>query len=331
VDVETRDLLSSSLQQMMAEESDRPLAQRLMDLGWDEVLADDAPTALRTLFEVKGETLSSGDVLGPLLAQAVTDGAGMSSLTDSSLLLPSSFDPGRLSSQVAGDELVIEGVLLARPGPDATIVVPVDGAGRIRLAVVRAKEAKEMAWTEAAGTDRDLGLVRTVGRTGASAATWIDGEQATAGWDAGITLGRWSLAAELVGLARHVVAEAVAYTGERKQYGRPIGSFQALQHRLAAAYASMIGASQLVAEAASSGSSWVALVAKAMAGHAAEDCCTQAQQAYGAIGFTWEHPFHRSLRRMYMLDRLFGGWRQLEFEIGIHLQQASGVPRIGTL
>jgi alkylation response protein AidB-like acyl-CoA dehydrogenase len=104
-----------------------------------------------------------------------------------------------------------------------------------------------------------------------------------------------------------------------------------LQHRLASAHASAVGASQVVAEAASSGSSWVALVAKALAGHAAEDCCTQAQQAYGAIGFTWEHPFHRSLRRMYVLDWLFGGWRQLEFEIGIRLQQTGEVPRIGDL
>jgi alkylation response protein AidB-like acyl-CoA dehydrogenase len=75
----------------------------------------------------------------------------------------------------------------------------------------------------------------------------------------------------------------------------------------------------------------VALVAKALAGHAAEDCCTQAQQSYGAIGFTWEHPFHRYLRRTYLLDRLLGDWRTLEFEIGTTLQQTREAPRIGTL
>jgi hypothetical protein len=328
VDVETSDLLAASLRQVLVEESGRPLSDRLTDLGWDEVLAEDAPAALRGLFEMKGETLASGDVLGPLLAQAVASGEAMPSLTETSLLLPSSSDLHHLSGQVEGDDLVVDGLLLAQPAPDATIAVPVGGLGQVRMAVV---SAKEMAWREIAGTDWDLGLLRADGRTTASAATWIVGEQAAGAWDAAVTLGRWALAAELVGLARHVVAEAVIYTGERKQYGRPIGSFQALQHRLASAHASVVGASQVVAEAASSGSSWVALVAKALAGHAAEDCCTQAQQAYGAIGFTWEHPFHRSLRRMYVLDWLFGGWRQLEFEIGIRLQQTGEVPRIGDL
>jgi len=74
-----------------------------------------------------------------------------------------------------------------------------------------------------------------------------------------------------------------------------------------------------------------ALVAKALAGRAAENACTQAQQSYGAIGFTWEHEFHRYLRRTYVLDWLFGGWRTLEREIGTRLIDAREVPRIGSL
>ncbi len=115
------------------------------------------------------------------------------------------------------------------------------------------------------------------------------------------------------------------------QYGRPIGTFQALQHRLAGAHATIVGAAHVVAEAAASGSRWDALVAKALAGRAAEDACTQAQQVYGAIGFTWEHEFHRSLRRTYLLDRLLGDWRTLEFEIGSTLQSTGDVPKIGAL
>ena len=72
-------------------------------------------------------------------------------------------------------------------------------------------------------------------------------------------------------------------------------------------------------------------VAKTLAGRAAEDTCTQAQQVYGAIGFTWEHEFHRYLRRVYVLDRLFGDWRTLEFEIGTELQATTTVPRIGAI
>jgi alkylation response protein AidB-like acyl-CoA dehydrogenase len=139
------------------------------------------------------------------------------------------------------------------------------------------------------------------------------------------------LAAELVAIARHVLAEAVGYTAQRVQYGKAIGTFQALQHRVAAAYPIVVGAGQVVREAAQSGDPWAAVVAKSIAGHAAELACTQAQQCYGAIGFTWEHEFHRYLRRTYALDALCGDWRTLEFEIGTTLQATQVVPKIGRL
>ncbi len=138
---------------------------------------------------------------------------------------------------------------------------------------------------------------------------------------------RWALAAELSGIGRHVISRAVDYARERKQYGRPIGTFQAVQHRLAAAFASVVGAADVVAEAATSASPWTALVAKAAAGRAREEACTQAQQAYGAVGFTWEHEFHHALRRTYLLDRLFGDWRTLEREIGECLLREGRAPR----
>jgi len=95
------------------------------------------------------------------------------------------------------------------------------------------------------------------------------------------------LAAELVGIGEHVVGAAVEYTGARVQYGKAIGTFQALQHRLAGAHALVVGASRLANEAVATGDPWTAMVAKSLAGHAAENACTQAQQCYGAIGFTW--------------------------------------------
>jgi alkylation response protein AidB-like acyl-CoA dehydrogenase len=207
-------------------------------------------------------------------------------------------------------------------------VIPVGEAPAIGLAIVA---TDGLVYHPAGAVGDPPGLSRVTGTLDAGTATWIDWVEGGAAWDAAVVVGRWAVAAELVGIGRQVIAEAVTYTGQRVQYGRPIGTFQALQHRIASAYTSIVGASQVVAEAASSGSPWAALVGKALAGHAAEDCCTQAQQAYGAIGFTWEHPFHRYLRRTYLLDRLFGDWRTLEFEIGTTLQQAREAPRIGTL
>jgi hypothetical protein len=328
MDVDVRDMLASSLRRVLSEESDRPLGDRLMDLGWDEVLADDAPTALQTLFEIKGELLSDGDALGPVLAGTVADSAGLSGVNGASLVLPSSLGPGEQPGHVEGDKLIVVGVLFAPLSPGASLLIPVGETPSGGLAIVG---ADGLASQQASASDNVLGLSRVTGTLDASTATWVGRDEAAAAWDAAVTTGRWAVAAELIGISRHVVVEAVAYTRERVQYGRPIGTFQALQHRLASAYTSMVGASQVVAEAASSGSSWAALVAKALAGRAAEDCCTQVQQAYGAIGFTWEHPFHRYLRRAYVLDRLFGDWRTLEYEIGTTLQRTRQVPRIGTL
>lgn len=258
LDPDMLDMLRSSLLHVLTEESNAPLADRLAELGWDEVVETDAATALRTLFEIKGDTLSDEDALGPTLARKYTE------LT----------------------------------GSDATAVV-VGDLGRVTV-------------IDASGTDTE---------TIVDAATWTALE----------AHGRWLVACELVGIGRHVIASAVDYTRERVQYGKPIGVFQALQHRLASAHAMVVGAGHLTTEAGRDGDSWTAMVAKCMAGQAAEFACTQAQQCYGAIGFTFEHEFPGYLRRMYALDRMFGDWRTLEHEIGSRLQETGVVPRIGTL
>ena len=207
-------------------------------------------------------------------------------------------------------------------------MVAVDGGAEgVRLAVV----SPEVSWSRRRvdGVDPSLQLDRVTASVPSSEVAWLDG--AGAAWEQATAQARWVLAVELLAIAGHVIAGAVSYTGVRVQYGRPIGSFQALQHRLAAAHASVVGAGQVASEAGSSGSAWVALVAKALAGRAAENACTQAQQSYGAIGFTWEHELHRYLKRTYVLDWCFGDWRTLEQEIGARLLETGEAPRIGTL
>ena len=305
-------MLRESLRHVLTETSNVPFGERLSELGWDDVVADDASTALRTLFEIKGETVSSADALTPTMARHLAALTDDPALTDASVALPSPYG----TSVCDADVLTVEAVVLSRPA--ATLVVAVGD----RLARV---SSVGLAITPMQGTDETLGLLRVTGAPTRS--SWIDG----ATWTQLETHARWLLACELVGLGRHVVTAAVEYTKVRVQYGKPIGVFQALQHRLASAHVAVVGASHVAAEAGVSGDAWVALVAKCAAGRAAEDACTQAQQCYGAIGFTWEHEFHRYLRRTYVLDQLFGNWRMLEHEIGIKLQESGVVPRIGTL
>jgi hypothetical protein len=329
MDASTLDLLRVSLTKLLGEHGEASLAHRLATLGWDEVLDDDAPTATRLLFEVRGSTLSDADALGPLLAQAMAGATDRPELAGAIVLIPASLHPRHCSAAVVDGLLRVEGVAWRKPVKGTRVVVPLAGPDEeSRLAIVPG----EARWstTNLSGLDETHGL-RIYGEALESELEWVAGPNAVSSWEAASTAGRWALAAELAAIGRAVIGQAVEYTAQRKQYGRPIGTFQALQHRLASAHASVIGAEHLTAEASMSATPWDALVAKAAAGKAAENACAQAQQCYGAIGFTWEHPFHRYLRRTYILDRLLGDWRTLEAEIGAAVATCDDMPKIGSI
>jgi hypothetical protein len=316
LDADTVEMLRTSLRHVLTDASATPLTDRLAELGWDEVLALDAPSALAILFDIKGDTLSTADALGPRLAQVLADATGDASLAEATVTLPSPFGP----TSVSGASIALDGMAFTAPVAgthvvfalgDGAVVVPADG----------------LTMTPIHSHDQALALVRVTGTAATGTAARVD----AAAWAHVVAEGRRLLACELVGIARHVVTMAVEYTGARVQYGKPIGVFQALQHRLASAHSLVVGAGHLTDEAGWSGDAWAATVAKCLAGRAAENACTQAQQCFGAIGFTWEHELHHYIRRTYTLDRLLGDWRGLEHEIGEHLQELGAAPAIGTL
>ncbi|MFD5427644.1 acyl-CoA dehydrogenase family protein [Streptomyces sp. NPDC127084] len=111
------------------------------------------------------------------------------------------------------------------------------------------------------------------------------------------------LASEQLGIAEWCLEETVRYTRERHQFNRPVGSFQALKHRMARLWLEVVNAraaARNAADALANGSDDVALsvsVAQAfcsrVAVHAAEECV----QLHAGIGMTWEHPAHLYLKR----------------------------------
>jgi acyl-CoA dehydrogenase len=111
-----------------------------------------------------------------------------------------------------------------------------------------------------------------------------------------------ALAADSVGVATRAVAMAADWAGQREQFGRPIGSFQAVSHRCADMLVDAEGARNQVQAAAAvdPASDDAGLAARLAAAHAlsaavrvSESCI----QVHGGIGFTWEHPAHLLLRR----------------------------------
>jgi alkylation response protein AidB-like acyl-CoA dehydrogenase len=93
---------------------------------------------------------------------------------------------------------------------------------------------------------------------------------------------------------------AVDWAGERHQFGRPIGSFQAVSHRCADMLVALEGARSQVlaaAEVDAEESEYLADLATAAALDAGVSAVEGALQIHGGVGFTWEHPIHLLLRR----------------------------------
>ena len=124
--------------------------------------------------------------------------------------------------------------------------------------------------------------------------------------------GAWGTAALLVGLGRRMLDLTVAYAAERRQFGVPIGSFQAVKHHLADALKDLAFARPAVHRAAHSLATGAATrgrdvsMAKAMASDAAWRAGRAALQCHGAIGYTVEHDLHLYLKRSWALAKAWG-------------------------
>lgn len=188
-------------------------------------------------------------------------------------------------------------VLAATPLGPSLFVCPADSQGvdRITRAVLDATRPQATV---------DLRRVRAsaVGGLGA-------GAEAVG---AAVDLGRVGLAAELVGLIDHALRATVEYVKTRRQFGRPIGSFQAVKHRLADVLVQLEAARSAVALAAacavvgSEALPLAASTARVVAGQAADLAAREYVQLHGGIGFTWEHPAHLYFRRAKSASVVFG-------------------------
>jgi alkylation response protein AidB-like acyl-CoA dehydrogenase len=172
-----------------------------------------------------------------------------------------------------------------------------DAAGLTRTALSTMDQTRKQAKLEFAGTPATL-----VGTDGG-------------GWDVlsrVLDLAAVALAAEQVGGAQACLDMAVEYAKVRVQFGRPIGSFQAIKHKCAdmllevesaksAAYYAGWCASEMNDELPA-----VASLAKAYCSEAYFHAAAENIQIHGGIGFTWEHPAHLYFKRAKSSELLFG-------------------------
>jgi alkylation response protein AidB-like acyl-CoA dehydrogenase len=145
-----------------------------------------------------------------------------------------------------------------------------------------------------------------------SATRLADGETAARASAAAFDRGALACAAEALGVGDQLISMAVAYATERKQFGVPIGSFQAVKHMLANAKVRVEYARSVVYRAAHSVAHAVpsravdVSTAKAAACEAAAEAGKIALQVHGAIGYTWEQDLHVWMRRAWSLQLAWG-------------------------
>lgn len=230
----------------------------------------------------------------------------------------------RLSGTTAADP-VLEGVggMTIGLGPDLGAATPADrlgevvawdcaGAGRL-AALVADSGLREVRVSELAGASLPCAdLTREMAASGVAdeiAVRPISGEALEA-WEAfAIAI----LAADLVGSMSGALDLGVEYVKDRRQFGKPVGAFQAIQHALADAYVSVRAARAAVYFAAWSVDSSLpseallaARVAKSYAARAAIEVGELVMQVHGGMGTTWESPCHLFLRRMLLDDATLG-------------------------
>ncbi|GGQ37043.1 alkylation response protein AidB-like acyl-CoA dehydrogenase [Actinomadura coerulea] len=190
---------------------------------------------------------------------------------------------GALTGEVAG---VADGM-----AADVLLVPAGDG-----LYAVDATDARRTAVTS-------LDMTRRLADLAFSAAPARRVAEGAGAVRAALRTGAAMLASEQLGLAERCLDDTVAYVKTRYQFGRPIGSYQGLKHRLADLWASITQARAVARHAAScvaAGDEDTPIAVAVAQAHcsavalkAAEECV----QMHGGIGFTWEHPAHLFLKR----------------------------------
>jgi alkylation response protein AidB-like acyl-CoA dehydrogenase len=287
----------------------RALWRDLAELGWDQASGDRA--AVREIFRLAGERLVPLPLLDTVIAVPLLR--------------------ARTGRPIAGGIAVVAGEPWAVDGTGPTLtatvdlvpfaaeaaafVVPVNGPDGPAVAVVDASRA-----TVEPGSSFDV--CSRPGRVvldGVAAERVLSGAEAESWWADVVALSRLAVAAETSGVVAAACEQAVEYVRERRQFGRPVGSFQAVQHLLAAAWARSYTLDALCEDAATCPDGDAAAradAAKAYAARVGLRIVEDALQAHGAIGYTQERPLHLFLKRAMTLAGRFGEGRELERAIG---------------
>src|SRR4051794_10953402 len=274
--------------------TDDALWRELGELGWPGIAVAEEHggqglgiVELAILCEELGRSVAPVPFLGTVLAAALIEHAG----TDEQR---SRWLPGLASGELRG--AVGDRCELVPGGEGADVIVCVtDGEARLH---------------EAGEAVASIDPTRPAARVPAAAGEPLPGDLAPA-----LDRSLVAVAAELVGVCERALEMTVAYVKERRQFGTPVGAYQAVSHRCAQMLLDTESARAAVSFAAWTADadperlSEAAAMAKASASDAGREVTAAAIQLHGGIGFTWEADVHWLYKRAQLDAALLGGAR----------------------
>lgn len=240
------------------------------------------------------EELGKALVPTPLLGTTLAELALLAAPEPDAEALEQLAEGGAIGAVVFGDDYAANGDI-------ADIVVGTDGSQLTR-------------WTEFATEPvATMDPTRRLGRITPTATAPIGEDPGIADYAAIL------LAAEQIGAATRCLDLTVEYTKSRVQFGRPIGSFQALKHRMADLYVAVSAARAVVDDAIAEPSATSAALARVVASEAFSKVAAEAVQLHGGIAITWESDIQLYFKRAHGSSQLLGlpaqHLRQLQTEV----------------
>ena len=313
MDAEESRLFADSLRQAITRHGDNDVDAALTEVDWRGALADDPPSATRVVFSLLGELNVVASAIDDVLLQAL----GLDTPTRRAVVLPAL---GLQTPPASYDraELTISGVAGRRIADAAEAVVVIDGGKKDFLATV---DTATLALRPIAGMDPNGGWHEVAGQVKIGQFQAVD-------WISARATGQLAIAQQLTSASRAMLTLAREHAVTRNQFGRPIGSFQAVRHKLAEAYVAVEAADAAAEAGWADPSPFTAAMAKLVAGTTAKTVAKHAQQVLAGMGFTSEHPFHRYLKRTLVLDQLLGSSANLRRELGRSILESNEIPQL---
>ena len=317
IDAEDRALLEESITSALADvEAGGDVDGLLGELDWLDLLDGEPADAIDIVFRALGRV----DVRASGLDDVLLHALGVTPRADLAVVLPA-FGGWSPPGRVGGDGVAVRGLVTGRADSAKELLVVCGAADAPRLVTLAAGAA---GLTPITGLDPAFGY-RSVALEGASGeSTSFD----AATWSDAVALAQRATATWIVGANRTMLEMARTHAVEREQFGAPIAQFQAVRHRLSEALVAVESTEACLVAARDEPNARTAAMAKALASRNARTVARHCQQVLAGVGFTTEHAFHRFLKRVMVLEGLFGSADAILLDVGRDLLATRQAPTL---